>query len=159
MTITRPSRIAVAAVIAPLAFLATACGDDDSSKSDAASDPTSADSEPTDTPSSDPTEASESPTTAPPAGGIDYVVDGVWHQADGDEVALPLSVVQEHELELTGTFRYANTWPTAIDLVTSGRVDLDRLVTGTYDLADAALALTAGRRDETAVKAVVRPGR
>jgi len=77
----------------------------------------------------------------------------------GDEVPLPLSVVQERELELTGTFRYANTWPTAIDLVTSGRVDLDRLVTGTYDLADAAQALTASRRDETAVKAVVRPGR
>jgi L-iditol 2-dehydrogenase len=77
----------------------------------------------------------------------------------GDEVALPLSVVQERELELTGTFRYANTWPTAIDLVTAGRVDLDRLVTGTYDLADAAQALTASRRDDTAVKAVVRPGR
>ena len=75
----------------------------------------------------------------------------------GDEVPLPLSVVQERELELTGTFRYANTWPTAIDLVTAGRVELDRLVTGTYALADAAQALTAGRRDETAVKAVVRP--
>ncbi len=77
----------------------------------------------------------------------------------GDEVALPLSVVQERELELCGTFRYANTWPTATALVTSGRVDLDRLVTGTYGLADAALALTAGRRDEAAVKAVVHPGR
>jgi L-iditol 2-dehydrogenase len=77
----------------------------------------------------------------------------------GDEVPLPLSVVQERELELTGTFRYANTWPTAIDLVTSGRVDLDRLVTGTYDLADAEQALTASRRDQSAVKAVVRPGR
>jgi L-iditol 2-dehydrogenase len=76
----------------------------------------------------------------------------------GDEVPLPLSVVQERELELTGTFRYAGTWPTAIDLVTAGRVDLDRLVTGTYDLADAALALTASRRDDTAIKAVVRPG-
>jgi L-iditol 2-dehydrogenase len=75
----------------------------------------------------------------------------------GDEVPLPLSVVQERELELTGTFRYANTWPTAIDLVTAGRVELDRLVTGTYALADAAQALTASRRDETAVKAVVRP--
>ena len=76
----------------------------------------------------------------------------------GDEVPLPLSVVQERELELTGTFRYANTWPTAIALVTSGRVDLDRLVTGTYGLASAAEALTAGRRDPHSVKAVVRPG-
>ena len=75
----------------------------------------------------------------------------------GDEIPLPLSVVQERELEVTGTFRYANTWPTAIDLVASGRVELDRLVTGRYRLDQVEEALTAGRRDERAVKAVVRP--
>lgn len=74
----------------------------------------------------------------------------------GDEVALPLSVVQERELEVTGTFRYANTWPTAIALVQAGRVELDRLVTGSYPLELAAEALTASRRDPAAVKAVVR---
>lgn len=75
----------------------------------------------------------------------------------GDEIPLPLSVVQERELELTGTFRYANTWPTAIALVTAGRVDLDRLVTGTFRLDQVADALTTGGRDASAVKAVVRP--
>jgi L-iditol 2-dehydrogenase len=75
----------------------------------------------------------------------------------GDELALPLSVVQERELEVTGTFRYANTWPTAIALVAGGRVDLDRLVTGTYGLDRAADALTAGRRDPQSVKVVVHP--
>ena len=65
----------------------------------------------------------------------------------GDEVPLPLAAVQSRELEVTGTFRYANTWPTAIALATSGRVQLDRLVTGTYGLAQAADALTASRRD------------
>jgi L-iditol 2-dehydrogenase len=75
----------------------------------------------------------------------------------GDEVPLPLSVVQERELELTGTFRYANTWPTAIALVASGRIDLDRLVTGTYRLDQAEEALTAGRRDQRTVKVVVHP--
>jgi L-iditol 2-dehydrogenase len=74
-----------------------------------------------------------------------------------DEVALPLSVVQERELEVMGTFRYANTWPTAIALVASGRIDLDRLVTGTYRLDQTEDALTAGRRDPQSVKAVVRP--
>jgi L-iditol 2-dehydrogenase len=74
-----------------------------------------------------------------------------------DEVALPLPVVQERELELVGTFRYANTWPTAIELVASGRIDLDRLVTGTYRLDQTEEALTAGRRDPQSVKAVVRP--
>jgi len=75
----------------------------------------------------------------------------------GDEVPLPLSVVQERELELTGTFRYANTWPTAIALVASGRVDVNRLVTGSYRLDQAEEALTAGRRDQQSVKVVVHP--
>jgi L-iditol 2-dehydrogenase len=75
----------------------------------------------------------------------------------GDEMPLPLSVVQERELTLTGTFRYANTWPTAIALIASGRVDVDRLVTGSYPLDRAEDALTAARRDPASVKVVVRP--
>jgi L-iditol 2-dehydrogenase len=75
----------------------------------------------------------------------------------GDELPLPLSVVQERELEVTGTFRYAGTWPTAIALVAAGRVDLERLVTGTYALQQAEEALTAGRRDPNSVKVVVHP--
>ena len=75
----------------------------------------------------------------------------------GEELALPLSVVQERELEVTGVFRYAGTWPTAIALVAAGRIDLDRLVTGSYALADAEGALTAGRRDPHSVKVVVHP--
>jgi L-iditol 2-dehydrogenase len=75
----------------------------------------------------------------------------------GDELALPLSVVQERELTVTGTFRYANTWPTAIALAASGQVDLDALVTGRFTLADTEQALTAARRDPTALKAVVQP--
>jgi len=77
----------------------------------------------------------------------------------GDEVPLPLSYVQNREIELTGTFRYANTWPTAIALAATGRVDLDRLVTAHFGLADAADALTAGRTDPDAVKSVVVPAR
>jgi L-iditol 2-dehydrogenase len=75
----------------------------------------------------------------------------------GDEILLPLSVIQERELELTGTFRYAGTWPRAIALIASGRIDLDRLVTGTYRLDQVQEALTAGRRDQRSVKVVVHP--
>jgi len=75
----------------------------------------------------------------------------------GDEVPIPLSVVQEKELTVTGTFRYANTWPTAIELVASGRIDLDRLVTGSYGLDQVEEALTAGRRDTEAIKVIVHP--
>jgi L-iditol 2-dehydrogenase len=75
-----------------------------------------------------------------------------------DELPIPLPYVQDHELVLMGAFRYANTWPTAIELVASGRVDLDSLVTGHYGLDDVEQALTAARRDPTTIKAVVRPG-
>jgi L-iditol 2-dehydrogenase len=75
----------------------------------------------------------------------------------GDEIPLPLSHVQTRELEVTGTFRYANTWPDAIALAASGRVQLDALVTGHYGLAEVERALTAGSRDPELVKAVVRP--
>ena len=75
-----------------------------------------------------------------------------------DELPIPLPYVQDHELVLMGAFRYANTWPTAIELVASGRVDLDALVTGHYGLDDVEQALTAARRDPTTIKAVVRPG-
>jgi L-iditol 2-dehydrogenase len=76
----------------------------------------------------------------------------------GDELALPASRVQERELTVTGTFRYAHTWPGAIALAASGRVQLDRLVTGHYGLGEVREALTVARTDPRAVKPVVRPG-
>ena len=77
----------------------------------------------------------------------------------GDELRLSLPHLQDREITLTGAFRYANTWPTAIQLAASGRVDLDSVVTGHYDLASAEAALTAARTDPAAVKVIVRPGR
>jgi L-iditol 2-dehydrogenase len=74
----------------------------------------------------------------------------------GDEVTLPLAHVQQHELVVTGTFRYANTWPTATALA-GGDVELDRLVTHRFGLGEVDDALTVTGRDPTAVKAVVRP--
>ena len=76
----------------------------------------------------------------------------------GDTLPLPLSYVQDRELTITGAFRYANTWPTAIQLAASGRVDLDAMVTGHYGLGDVEAALTVARSDPTAMKTMVRPG-
>ena len=74
----------------------------------------------------------------------------------GDEVTLPLAHVQQHELVVTGTFRYANTWPTATSLAVAD-VELDRLVTHRFGLGEVDDALTVTGRDPTAVKPVVRP--
>jgi L-iditol 2-dehydrogenase len=74
-----------------------------------------------------------------------------------EELALPLSRVQERELVVTGTFRYAHTWPAAIALASSGRIALDRLVTGHFGLDEVEGALTAASRDPAVLKPVVRP--
>jgi L-iditol 2-dehydrogenase len=75
----------------------------------------------------------------------------------GDEIPLPLAHVQAFEIEVTGTFRYANTWPAAISLAASGQVDLDRLVTHRFGLHEVELALTAADKDDSVIKAVVLP--
>jgi len=76
----------------------------------------------------------------------------------GAELTLPLAHVQNREIEVTGIFRYANTWPTAIALAASGRVDVDSLVTGHFSLDRTEDALLAGRRDPRSVKAIINPG-
>ncbi len=75
----------------------------------------------------------------------------------GDDVSVPLGHLQTREIWLTGTFRYANTWPTAIALVAAGRVDVDRLVTGHFALDETVQALLCGQRDPFAVKSVITP--
>lgn len=72
------------------------------------------------------------------------------------EIPLPIPVIQNRELIITGIFRYANTWPTAIELVASGRVDLDSLVTGHFALneVDAALRSTT---QPGVLKSIVTP--
>lgn len=73
------------------------------------------------------------------------------------DAVVPLQVIQSREIYLTGTFRYANTYPKAIALAAAGRVQLRPLVTGRFDLDHAEDALTAGSSDPTAVKTVVHP--
>jgi L-iditol 2-dehydrogenase len=72
------------------------------------------------------------------------------------ELALPVSLIQDRELNVTGIFRYTNTWPLAIHLVASGQVDVDSLVTGRFDLDHVAQALDSDQ-DPQSLKSIVVP--
>jgi L-iditol 2-dehydrogenase len=74
-----------------------------------------------------------------------------------EEAVVPLALIQNRELWLTGTFRYAGTYPAAIALAAAGRVDLEAIVTGRFGLEETEAALRAGREDPASVKAIVRP--
>jgi L-iditol 2-dehydrogenase len=71
--------------------------------------------------------------------------------------SVPLAFIQTREITLTGTFRYANTYPTAIDLAATGKVDLDAMVTSHYGLAETEEALQASGKDPANVKPMVIP--
>lgn len=75
-----------------------------------------------------------------------------------DELVLPFGFIQRREITVTGTFRYAHTWPAAIALAASGAVSLDELVTDRFPLAQAEQALRAVTREGT-IKPVVEPWR
>jgi L-iditol 2-dehydrogenase len=85
-----------------------------------------------------------------PAGAVVLVGMGA------DEIMVPLPLIQQRELTLTGTFRYAGTWPAAVHLAATGRAHLDGLVSARFGLEQAADALEAGATPGF-IKAMVTP--
>lgn len=75
----------------------------------------------------------------------------------GEELSVPMSFIQNHEIILTGTFRYANTYADAIALVATGRVEVRSIITGRYPLEEAEQALQATKQDPTNIKSIVVP--
>jgi L-idonate 5-dehydrogenase len=56
-------------------------------------------------------------------------------------VTLPLNIVMARELSLLGSFRFANVFPNAIELMASGRIDVKPLITSVYPLAELSVAM------------------
>src|SRR3989454_5436138 len=75
----------------------------------------------------------------------------------GEEVSIPMSFLQNREITLTGTFRYANTYADAIELVATGHIDLKPIITDHYTLVETEQALQATRNDPANIKSVVVP--
>jgi L-iditol 2-dehydrogenase len=74
------------------------------------------------------------------------------------EMTLPVEHIQNNEINVTGIFRYTDTWPAAIHLVSSGLVELDSLVTGRFPLDQAEEALESDH-DPASLKSVVYPSK
>lgn len=75
----------------------------------------------------------------------------------GEELTVPIAMIQHREINLTGTFRYVNTWPTAIAMLASGAVNVEGIVTGRYGLHDVEESLMKSKKDSTAIKTMIIP--
>jgi L-iditol 2-dehydrogenase len=77
--------------------------------------------------------------------------------------SLPLSAAALREVDIQGSFRYANTYPEALALLASGKLqNIDKLVTHRFSLVDTAHAfdlLTRGmdERGDMVLKVVIGP--
>jgi L-iditol 2-dehydrogenase len=75
-----------------------------------------------------------------------------------DDMNLPVSHIQNNEIIVTGVFRYTNTWPTSIELIAAGKVNLDAIVSHRFGLDDVEAALNT-TSDPKAMKIIVNPQR
>jgi L-iditol 2-dehydrogenase len=75
----------------------------------------------------------------------------------GEELSVPLSFIQNREITLTGTFRYANTYADAIALVATGHIEVRSLITSRFALEEAEQALQASKQDPTTIKSMILP--
>ncbi|WP_416416346.1 NAD(P)-dependent alcohol dehydrogenase [Paenarthrobacter aromaticivorans] len=100
------------------------------------------------------------------SGNIRALVDGIHTLGPGARATvvgqarptvdgIPLGYLQRYEIDLVTAFRYANAFPTAIGLASSGKVDLRSIITATYPLNDAAAALTAPVKDPRNLKVLI----
>lgn len=90
------------------------------------------------------------PTIRP--GGIAVLVG-----MGGQELQIPIAMIQHREIMLTGTYRYVNTWPTAIELIATGAIEVKSLVTGRFGLDGVEEALMKAKTDPTAIKTMIIP--
>ncbi|MBX9671144.1 MAG: NAD(P)-dependent alcohol dehydrogenase [Candidatus Obscuribacterales bacterium] len=63
------------------------------------------------------------------------------------EVPMDLNAITQKELTYKGVFRYRNTYPTAIDLISSGRLDVKPLITKRFPWQDVKAAMDCAHKE------------
>ncbi|MNI56567.1 Sorbitol dehydrogenase [compost metagenome] len=75
-----------------------------------------------------------------------------------DEIPLNIPYIADNELDIYGIFRYANTYPSGIEFLASGLVDVKALITDEYPLEQSQEALERALHNKSgSLKVMVYP--
>ena len=65
------------------------------------------------------------------------------------------SIAFKVEIDIRGIFRYVNAYPTALDMVSSGKVSIDTIISHHFELQNVADAFTTARNAAQGVMKVI----
>jgi len=72
------------------------------------------------------------------------------------DVTLPLVEAAAREVDIRGVFRYANTYPKALSLITSGKIDVKPLITHRFSMQDVVKAFQVSKdMSDGAIKVMI----
>ncbi|WP_413379943.1 NAD(P)-dependent alcohol dehydrogenase [Alkalihalobacillus sp. 1P02AB] len=75
-----------------------------------------------------------------------------------DDISINISTLIDAEIDVYGVFRYANTYPAAIQALSRADVDIRNIITHRYDLKDIKEAVEMARtQKETSIKIMIYP--
>ena len=74
---------------------------------------------------------------------------------NGGDMTLPVAMMSAKELELRGSFRFHEEFPTAVRMMQSGLIDVKPLITHTIPLAEAESAFLIANDRSRAMKAQI----
>lgn len=70
---------------------------------------------------------------------------------------LDIAPLINKELDMRGVFRYCNTYPSCLELLSTGKIDVKPMITHHFALDQINEAIEAGLTDPTAIKVIVHP--
>ena len=74
------------------------------------------------------------------------------------EIPINIHAITGGEVDIVGIFRYCNTYPTAVNILSSGKYDIQALMTHSYSLDETQAALEEAMTNKSeAIKVVVYP--
>jgi L-iditol 2-dehydrogenase len=75
-----------------------------------------------------------------------------------DEIAMNVPSIVDNEIDIYGVFRYANTYPSGVEILASGHININDIITDYFSLDEVPRAFEKARLEKnTTLKIIIKP--